>query len=179
MTSRDAALLDRWAMSLFSDDRELLVLARRVTAATGAPVLGGIAVFLHGYRRTTEDVDLLAAAPRETAAALEKLGATWDERRREHVLDGVPIHLVTLDQAGGPPQEVVQIEGVAAVSLRDLVRQKLRTGLDRPDRAQDLADVIELIRRVPLDKRFASRLPQALRVPFKKLVDVVRDARRR
>ncbi|MBI4878555.1 MAG: hypothetical protein HY812_02705 [Planctomycetes bacterium] len=165
-------------MSLLSDDPRLLILARQVTAATGAPVVGGIAVFLHGYRRTTADIDLLAAAPRETAAVLEKLGATWDEQHREHVLDGVPIHLVTLDQAGGPPQEIVRIQGVAAVSLRDLVRQKLRTGLDRPDRAQDLADVVELIRHVPLDKRFASRLPKTLRVPFKKLVDAVRDAPR-
>ena len=42
-------------------------------------------------------------------------------------------------------------------------------------RSKDIADVEELIRAVPLDKRFAGKLPKNLRGPFKGLVDAVRD----
>jgi hypothetical protein len=165
--------LDWWALSLLSSESELLELARRVATATGAPVLGGIAVFLHGYRRTTEDIDLQASDPNAVADALRGLGAEWDESNRQFVLDGVPIHLVTDAQTGGPAAEIVEIQGVPTVSLPDLIRFKLRSGLDRPQRAQDLADVVELIKRVPLSKAFAARLPRAQRAPFKQLVDAI------
>lgn len=164
-------------MSLFSDDPELLRLARRVSEATGAPVVGGIAVFLHGYRRTTEDIDLFAENARAVADALARMGAVWDEESREFVLEGVSIHLVTEDETGGPPRETVTMENVCVVGLADLIRFKLKSGLGRPDRAQDIADVLALIRVVPLDKRFAARLPVAMRAGFKKLVDAVRKAR--
>jgi hypothetical protein len=169
--------LDRWAMSLFSEDPELLKLARRVSAATGAPILGGIAVFLHGYRRTTEDIDLFVEDARAVAEALERLGARWDDESREFVLEGVPIHLVTGTETGGPPRETVEIDDVPVVSLPDLIRFKLKSGLGRPERAQDIADVIALIRIASLDKRFAAKLPASLRAGFKKLVDAVRKAR--
>lgn len=169
--------LDRWAMSLFSEDPELLKLARRVCKATEAPVLGGIAVFLHGYRRTTEDIDLFVSDAKVVGDALARMGARWDEESREFVLEGVPIHLVTEKETGGPPRQTVEIEGVQTVGLADLVRFKLKSGLGRPERAQDIADVLALIRLVPLDKRFATRLPAPLRKGFKKLVDAVRKAR--
>jgi hypothetical protein len=164
-------------MSLFSADPELLKLARRVCEATGAPVVGGIPVFLHGYRRTTEDIDLFAADARAVADALTRMGARWDGKSKEFVLEGVPIHLVTEAQTGGPPQETADIRDVRVVGLADLVRFKLKSGLHRPERAQDIADVVALIRLVPLDKRFAARLPTSLRAPFKKLVDAVRKSR--
>lgn len=165
-------------MSLLSDDPELLRLARRISAATQAPVLGGIAVFLHGYRRTTDDIDLHASDVDATSRALRELGAEWDPSQREFRLQGVPVHLVTDAQTGGPPRATTEIQGVRVVSLADLIRIKLRTGLDRTDRSQDLADVVELIRRIPLDKRFAARLPKEQRRPFKELVDAVGDAGR-
>jgi hypothetical protein len=163
-------------MSLFSEDPELLRLARRVSEATGAPVVGGIAVFLHGYRRTTQDIDVFAHDARAVASALERIGAHWDDESREFVLEGVPIHLVTEAETGGPPRETTDIENVRVVGLADLIRFKLKSGLKRPDRAQDIADVLALIRVVPLDKRFAAKLPVSQRAGFKKLVDAVRKA---
>lgn len=163
-------------MSLFGEEPALLLLARKVTQATGAPVLGGIAVFLHGYRRTTQDIDLFSSDPEKTAAVLTRLGARFDAKHREFQLEGVPLQLVTVEQTGSEPAEVVTIQGVKVVGLADLVRFKLHSGLDRVDRARDLADVVELIRVVPLDKRFAARLPKSQRAAFKKLVDAVRSS---
>ncbi len=172
----DSAMLDRWAMGLLSDDSELLKLARRVTGGTQAPVVGGIAVFLHGYRRTTAAIDLHTSHPAATSEGLRRLGAEWDAAKREFRLEGVPVHLVTDAQTGGPPHAILEIQGVRVVSLPDLIRFKLRSGLDRPARSQDIADVVELIRRVPLDTRFAARLPKEQRPAFKKLVDAVKSA---
>ncbi|HUP23312.1 MAG TPA: hypothetical protein VNB06_10280 [Thermoanaerobaculia bacterium] len=160
-------------MSLFDDEPALLRLAAQVTATTGAPVVGGIAVFLHGYRRTTEDVDLWAADPTAVGEALRRSGARWDAGRREHLLDGVAIHLVTASEASAPAS-TERIRDVLVVSLPDLVRMKLAAGLDRLERAKDLADVVELIRRRPLDGSFAAALPRSQRAAFRKLCRAVR-----
>ena len=96
--------------------------------------------------------------------------------RREFVLGGVPVQLVTEEQTGGPPERTSRISGVRVVSLADLIRFKLHSGLGSVRRAQDIADVVELIKRVPLDKRFAARLAGRQRAAFKKLVDGARSA---
>ncbi|MCL4742526.1 MAG: hypothetical protein KJZ54_10030 [Phycisphaerales bacterium] len=174
--SRTLTFNEEIALGMLSEGSHLLAVAARAADATNAPVIGGVAVFLHGYRRTTEDVDLFADDPQTAADALRAAGATWDAQRREHTLDGVPIHLVTAAQTGSRPDATERRHGVTIISLPDLVRFKLHAGLDHLDRARDLADVVELIRRVPLDKSFAARLPTAMRDPFKRLVDAVRSA---
>ena len=77
--------------------------------------------------------------------------------RREHVLDGVRIHTITPEDAG------VTVNGVRVVTLKDLVAIKLLSGLNNPARSKDLGDVEELIRSIPLDKRFAAKLPREVR----------------
>ena len=76
-----------------------------------AAALGGIAVFLHGYRRTTEDIDPHSSDTRVTSASLDEPGAVWDDEAQELRLEGVPIHLVTDRQTGGPPQRVSESVG--------------------------------------------------------------------
>ena len=93
---------------------------------------------------------------------------------REHVLAGIPIHTVTPEEAGHQVQKESIIDGVRVVSLKDLVSIKLICGLENVLRSQDVGDVVHLIRRIPLDKRFAGKLAPKLRAPFKKLVDAVR-----
>lgn len=154
---------------------ELLNLARRVTKITGCPVVGGIAVFLHGYERTTTDIDIYSRDFAATAARLEAEGLKWSKARREFEIEGVPIHFVGDDSLGGPPRRVSTIQGIKVIGLVDIVRGKMIVGLSVAHRAQDVADVIELIRRVPLDKSFAAKLPTELRAPFKKMVDAVRS----
>lgn len=160
------------ALGMLHDSSRLLDAARRVSHA-GLPAVGGIAVFLHGYRRTTEDLDVYAADTATARAAIEQLGGVWDPAKREFLLAGVPVQLVTDQQTGGPPEHVSEIDGVRVVSLADLIRFKLRSGLNTPGRTQDLADVEGLVRRVPLDKAFAAKLPSEMRPAFKSIVDAV------
>jgi hypothetical protein len=161
------------------DNDRILSVARGLTARLDAPVLGGIAVYLHGYPRATVDLDLYTADRRLTASQLEAAGARWHADHREHVLEGVPIHTVTPEEAGHAVEKTSIIDGVRVVSLKDLIIIKLLCGLDNLDRSKDVADVVELIRRVPLDKRFAGKLPPKLRPVFKKLVTAVQAGKSR
>jgi hypothetical protein len=156
----------------------MLARARRVTEITGCPVVGGIAVALHGWGRYTRDIDIYSADLWTTHERLEAAGILWDPHHREHVIDGVAVHMVKDESLGGPPQHVSTIEGVKVISLKDLIRGKLTVGLVHIDRSKDVTDVIELIRRVPLKKDFAAKLPPKLRAPFKELVEQVHGPRR-
>ena len=156
------------------DNCHILAVARRLRDVVDAPVIGGIAVYLHGGGRSTVDLDLYTPSRQETAAQLEAAGAHWDTEGREHVLDGVRIHTVTPADAGVTVTRTSVIDGVRVVSLKDLVAIKLICGLNNPGRSKDIGDVEDLIRAVPLDKRFAAKLPQAVRAEFKALVDAVR-----
>jgi hypothetical protein len=166
--------LARKGIGMPGDNDRILSVERSLRAKVDAPVLGGIAVYLHGYPRATTDLDLYTAERRLAARQLEAAGAKWDAERREHVLDRVPIHTVTPDDARHMVEKTSVIDGVRVVSLKDLVVIKLLCWLDNLGRSKHVADVVELIRRVPLDKRFAAKLPTDLRPTFKERVDAVR-----
>ena len=156
----------------------LLALARRVTEATDCPVVGGVAVILHGGGRSTLDIDIYSPDFWATHQRLEAAGILWNAQSREHLVDGVPVHMVKDDSLGGPPQRVNTINGVKVISIKDLIRGKLTVGLESLRRSKDLAHVIDLIDRVPLKKDFAAKLPPKLRAPFKELVEQVHGPRR-
>ena len=160
------------------DNSVILGVARRLRVAVDASVLGGIAVILHGYARTTTDLDFYTADRKVTDVQLRAAGARWDTEKREHVLDHVRIHTVTPEDAGHVVRDTSVIDGVRVVSLKDLIAIKLLCGLGNFGRSKDVGDVEELIRVVPLDKRFAGKLPPAVRAPFKELVDRVRGRER-
>ncbi|HKQ49844.1 MAG TPA: hypothetical protein VJZ71_17350 [Phycisphaerae bacterium] len=71
------------------------------------------------------------------------------------------------------PSERLELDGVTTVSLADLVDMKLRSGASDPLRAQDLADVIGLIRHHRLRGEFARKLGADVRGEFKKLVEAI------
>jgi hypothetical protein len=161
------------------DNSHILDVARRLRKLVDAPVLGGIAVYLHGGGRSTVDLDLYTTDRQTTAKQLESAGARWDPANREHVLDGVRIHTVTPDDAGLKINRTSVIDGIAVVTLKDLIAIKLLCGLKNPGRSKDIGDVEDLIRSIPLDKRFAAKLPKAVRAEFKALVDGVQASIKR
>ena len=157
---------------------ELLPLARRVTDVTDCPIVGGVAVMLHGGGRNTSDIDIYSTDFWKTHEALEAAGIRWDSDRREHLIDGIAVHMVGDDSLGGPPKRISTIKGVKVIALADLVRAKLTVGLTEIRRQKDIAHVLDLIEQVPLKKDFAGKLPTKLRAPFKELVDQVHGPRR-
>jgi hypothetical protein len=170
--------LAKLGIGMPGDNEHILSVARMLQVKVEAPVLGGIAVYLHGYQRSTIDLDLYTLDRRVTDVQLREAGAVWDTAAREHVMEHVRIHTVTPDDAGYHVQHVSVINGVRVISLKDLIAIKLICGLKHLHRAKDLADVQALIRVIPLDKTFAGKLPKQLRGDFKGLVDVVRAGER-
>ncbi len=156
------------------DNSHILAVARRLRDVVDAPVLGGIAVYLHGGGRSTVDLDVYTTDRHATAAQLVAAGARWNAARREHLLDGVPIHTITPQDAGVTIDRTSIIDGIRVVTLKDLIAIKLLCGLKKPARTKDIADVEHLIRVIPLDKRFAAKLPKTVRSEFKAMVDAVR-----
>jgi len=137
-------------------------------------IIGGVAVVLHGHVRTTKDVDVALTPPLEPLAELLTAnGFTFDKKKKEFRKYGVPVHLVLLEQFGEIPDELVEIEGISTVSLSRLINMKLRSGSENMLRAQDLADVIGLIRHHRLAGEFARRLDKDLRPAFRKFVRMI------
>lgn len=175
---RHRRLRAKMGIGMPGDNSHILEVARRLRKVVDAPVIGGIAVYLHGGGRSTVDLDLYSADLQVTSDQLVSAGARWDRANREYLLDGVRIHTVSPQDAGITIEKTSIIDGIRVVTLKDLVAIKLLCGLKNPGRSKDLGDVEELIRSVPLDKRLAASLPKSVRQEFKAMVDAVRAADR-
>jgi len=153
-------------------------------------VMGGMALVAHGYRRTTEDVDILVApAFIETIhKSLIGLGYRPLFEGSKNVRDtrtGVRIEFVLAGQFPGdgkpkpvvfpdPAKAAVEIDGIRYVGLPTLIELKLASGMTNPGRVRDLGDVQELIRVLNLPDGFADKLEPFVRTEFLKLAQGVR-----
>jgi hypothetical protein len=155
--------------------------------AMGIPyaVVGGMALFLHGFRRFTEDVDVLVTADGLRAIQEQLIGRGYiplfqgskNLRDAEH---GVRIEfLVTGGYPGdGKPKAVafpdpaetfVEISGIRCLPLEKILELKLASGMTNAGRIRDLGDVQELIRHLALGVETAERLDPSVRDKFKEL----------
>lgn len=165
-------------------DSVILDVAREVTtilcdADLPGAIIGGVSVVLHGYVRTTVDVDVWTPdAPEPLAEALGAAGFAWNRRRREFRKGIVPVHIVLRDQTGDVLFKRREIEGILTVGLADLINMKLRSGTRSVARSIDLADVVGLIRANRLDDRFTARVARDLRAEFRRILRAVRDEKR-
>jgi hypothetical protein len=154
-------------------------------------VVGGMAMFLHGYRRFTDDVDLLVTREglREVHQKLEGLGYVPPFAGSKQLRDaetGVRIEfLVTGEYPGdGKPKPVSfpnpaectdTIDGILCLCLPKLIELKLASGTT-PGRRKDLADVQELIRALHLPGDFANQLNDSVRDLYRQLWQELQDA---
>ncbi|MEX0716434.1 MAG: nucleotidyltransferase family protein [Planctomycetaceae bacterium] len=184
----------RWALSEGSrhfDERSavfdaLRAIARRLDEL-GIPyaVVGGMALFRHGLRRFTEDVDILVtkADLKTVHEKLEGLGYLPPHRMSRHLRDtrhGVRIEFLTTGgyPGDGKPKPVAfpdpgavsfESDGIRYVNLETLVELKLASGMTSPGRLRDLSDVLDLTRQLGLGEDFADRLNPYVREKFLEL----------
>jgi predicted nucleotidyltransferase len=156
-------------------------------------LIGAVAPNQHGYRRFTEDIDLLL-----TKEGLEKfqkelgelgyrpafLGAT---KKFCTTQENVTVEIITSGEfpGDGKPKPVVfpnpsesqtEIDGIKTVTLEKLIELKLASGITAPHRLKDLADVQEMIKIKDLDADFAEKLNPFVREKFLELQKAVSEA---
>ena len=156
-------------------------------------VLDAVALNNHGYRRFTEDIDLLL-----TREGLEKFrnelvgkgyrpafeGATKKFRTTQ---ENVTVEIITSGEFPGdgkqkpvvfpdPDENSTEIDGIKTLTLAKLIELKLASGMTAPHRLKDLADVQELIKVKNLSADFSDNLNPYVREKFLELQKAVLDA---
>lgn len=147
-------------------------------------VAGSMAMFLHGFRRFTEDVDVLVTAEglARIHEALEGRGYVKPFAASKNLRDartGVKIDFLISGQYPGdgkpgpiafpiPREASVMKEGMLVLTLPKWVELKLISG-QQPHRRRDWADIQDVIRTLSLPGDFAAELDSSLRETFHKL----------
>ena len=144
--------------------------------------IGGLALNAHGYRRTTDDVDLIVTSEglevlESHVEGLELAPATRRARLRD-IQTGVKIDFYLSGTLASPceanvhfpdPSEsYVLLENRHYVLLPTLVELKPCAGVD-PGRLKHRGDVQELIRELTLPADFAEQLNPNLRAKYAEL----------
>ena len=156
---------------------------------------GAIALNRHGYRRFTEDIDLLLTKEGLERFRAELVGPGYrpafeGAKKKFRTTDKVPVEIITAGEYPGdglpkpvafpnPAEASVDIDGVKTITLEKLVELKLASGMTAADRLKDLADVQELIKIKGLTAEFANRLDDYVRPKFLELYDAVERGRQR
>jgi hypothetical protein len=146
-------------------------------------LVGGMAMFLHGYERFTKDVDILVTREglEEIHRRLEGLGYVPPFTGSKQLRDaeyGVRVEfLVTGDYPGdGKPKDVAfphpdevttVIDGIRCVRLPKLIELKLASGMTEENRLKDLADVQEMIKELQLPEDLANQLHPFVRDKYR------------
>jgi hypothetical protein len=155
-------------------------------------VVGGMALFKHGLRRFTEDVDILVTKEdlKKIHAELQGLGYLPVHKQSKHLRDtenGVRIEFLTTGEYPGDgkekpvafpdPKTVSSVsDTIKYIGLPALIELKLASGLTSPGRLKDLGDVLELIKLLNLPADFAEQLNPYVREKYRELW---RQAKRR
>lgn len=147
-------------------------------------VAGGMALFAHGFRRYTEDVDVLVT-PEGLATIheqLDGLGYVRPFAASKNLRDaetGVRIDFLVSGQYPGdgkpgdivfpvPGDVAVTLDGICVLSLEKLVELKLASG-KAANRQKDLGDVQELIKIRDLPFELSAKLNGSVQPLYEKL----------
>jgi predicted nucleotidyltransferase len=156
-------------------------------------LIGAVALNNYGYRRFTEDIDLLL-----TREGLEKFqkeliglgyrpafeGATKKFRTTE---ENVTVEIIVAGEypGDGKPKPVVfpnpdenqtEIDGIKTLSLEKLIELKLASGMTAPHRLKDLADVQEIIKIKQLKTDYVEKLNPYVREKYLELQKAVEES---
>lgn len=148
-------------------------------------IVGGMALFHHGVRRFTEDVDILVTKPDLKRIHHELAGRGYlpPHRHSKHLRDtelGVRIEFLTTGDYPGdgkekpvafpdPTADSALSDGTCYINLPKLIELKLASGMTNAGRLRDLADVLELIKVSKLPAEFAQQLNPYVRAKYAEL----------
>ena len=148
-------------------------------------LVGALALNRHGYRRFTEDIDLLVTREGHTAFKALVLGRGYLEKfpgskTLRDTANGVTIDFLISGEfpGDGKPKAVVfpdpatvaeKLDGLSLMPLPRLIELKLASGMSAPHRIKDLADVLELIRATHLTIELAEQLDASVREKYVEL----------
>jgi hypothetical protein len=148
-------------------------------------IVGGMALFHHGVRRFTEDVDILVTKQglKRIHDELAGRGYLPPHRHSKHLRDtelGVRIEFLTTGDYPGdgkekpvafpdPAANSTLSDGISYINLPKLIELKLASGMTNAGRLRDLADVLELIKLLHLPAEFAQQLDPYVRGKYAEL----------
>lgn len=155
-------------------------------------VVGAMALSAHGFRRFTEDVDLLTTPEGLDAIHQRLVGRGYvpafpgARKKLRDTETGVRVDFITSGEYPGDgkpkpvrfpePREVsVEREGYSVITLTKLVELKLVAGLTAADRLKDLADVQELIKVVKLPRELGEQLDPSVRDEYYRIWDAAQN----
>lgn len=172
-----------WALReggmFFQGESEVQKSLRRITTRLNDlgidyAVVGGMALFLHGFRRFTEDVDTLVTREglQRLHEALEGSGYRPPSAGSKNLRDtenGVRIKFLVAGEYPGdgkpkpvafpePTSAVVEQDGVRMLNPAALMELKIASGMTGKGRTKDLGDAEQLIMLLNLPQDFAERL---------------------
>jgi hypothetical protein len=153
-------------------------------------VIGAIALNQHGYRRFTEDIDLLMTREGLETFQRELVGLGYRPafegatKKFRTTQENVTVEIITSGEFPGdgkpkpvvfpnPSENQIEIDGIKTLTLEKLVELKLASGMTAPHRLKDLADVQELIKIKHLTSDFAEKLNPFVREKFLELQQAV------
>lgn len=184
----------RWALSEgsrhFEENSAVFQALHKVSlrlSDLGIPyaVIGDLAMFHYGYRRFTEDVNLLVTRTGLKSIHDQLCGdgfwplspdtkglrdSTTGVRIQFELTGGRPGYRVRSPIVFPDPDEVaITSDGIRYMNLDKLVELKLASGMTNPGRLKDLADVLELIKALHLEIEFGDQLNPYVREKFAEL----------
>jgi len=138
--------------------------------------IGGMAFFAHGYRRYTDEIEILV-----TPAGLDAIHkglvdeferVTGRDKALRDIQTGVMIKFATAGEYPGRQKSVsfpdpatasVQIGATQVITIEKLIELKLASGLTNTQRMRDLSDVRDLIAHLNLPLELAEKLDPSVR----------------
>lgn len=153
-------------------------------------LIDAVALNQHGYRRFTEDIDLLLSREGLEKFRNELVGLGYRPafegatKKFRTTAENVTVEIITEGEfpGDGKPKPVVfpnpsesktEIDGIKTLSLEKLIELKLASGMTAPHRLKDLADVQEVIKIKGLTADFAEKLNPFVREKFLELQKAV------
>lgn len=155
-------------------------------------IIGAVALGEYGYRRTTEDINVLLTREGLDSFKASYLGRGYLEKfpgskGLRDTQANVTIDVVLAGEYPGdgkpkpvrfpdPAQAALRGEQVALLPLERLLELKLASGMTAPHRLRDLADVLEVIRLRGLPLDLAESLDPFVRDKYRELWQAAQTA---